>query len=460
MERFKIMSENRELKKIIAEENKVLKGSAYLTKKSIEKIDREGYMYENMSQNLSFIEAKKNEKGCHKTLLKNFKEKYKTYRADWNSQPQKCIENKLLGDELNKKNIVPLCVDIEVAAICDLACPFCYREFIVTPDKIIDDELCYSLIDQAAALKVPSMKFNWRGEPLLNPKIYEYIRYAKKKGILETIINTNATNLTEKNSRKLIEAGLDLVIYSFDGGSKKTYEKMRPGRFKENLFDKVYSNIKNFKKIKEELNAKLPYTKIQMILTKETSGEIDSFYNLFNEYVDDVSVNQYSERGGEISDLNDTDQIEYSNLIKKYNLPRGTPYMKNVNGKLSVSKGREACKQPYQRLLVTYEGKVAMCCYDWGANHTIGYSDEKAFNNSSDYEQIVESVKNNKKGFELLKAIKPGKNWNTPGKKVESLKSIWVGKEIDKVRKKHCEGKGDDVAICKKCTFKDVYNWS
>ena len=40
-----------------------------------------------------------------------------------------------------------------------------------------------------------------------------------KKGILETIINTNATNLTEKIP-KLIEAGLDLIIYSFDGGSK------------------------------------------------------------------------------------------------------------------------------------------------------------------------------------------------------------------------------------------------
>ena len=53
------MSENRELKKIIAEENKVLKGSAYLSKKSVKKIDREAFMYENMSQNLSFIEAKK-----------------------------------------------------------------------------------------------------------------------------------------------------------------------------------------------------------------------------------------------------------------------------------------------------------------------------------------------------------------------------------------------------------------
>ena len=98
---------------------------------------------------------------------------------------------------------------------------------------------------------------------------------------------------------------------------------MRPGRFKENSFDKVYSNIKNFKKIKDELKSKLPYTKIQMILTKETSHEIDNFFDLFNEYVDDVSVNQYSERGGEISDLNDADKIVYSKLIKKYNLPKG-----------------------------------------------------------------------------------------------------------------------------------------
>ena len=71
---------------------------------------------------------------------------------------------------MTKEKMTPLCVDIEVASICDLACPFCYREFVVTPDKIIDEKLCYNLIDQVADLGVPSMKFNWRGEPLLNPK--------------------------------------------------------------------------------------------------------------------------------------------------------------------------------------------------------------------------------------------------------------------------------------------------
>ena len=63
------------------------------------------------------------------------------------------------------------------------------------------------------------------GEPLLHPKLPEFIKYAKMKGILETIINTNATHLNEK-SEKLIEAGLDLIIYSFDGGSKKLMKKI------------------------------------------------------------------------------------------------------------------------------------------------------------------------------------------------------------------------------------------
>lgn len=453
------MSDNRELKKIISKENKVLKGSAFLTDNLNKKKDRESYMYEHMNKNLAFIEAQKINSNS-KNLLEEFRKKYMSYRAQWNEQPSKCIKNKFLGEELKNKKIYPLCVDIEIASICDLACPFCYREFIVTPDKIIDDKLCYNLIDQAAELGVPSMKFNWRGEPLLNPKIYDYIKYAKQKGILETIINTNATNLTEENSKKLIKSGLDLIIYSFDGGSKTTYEKMRPGRFKHNSFDKVYGNIKNFKFIRDKFKAKLPFTKIQMILTKDTFEEVNDFFELFSNYVDDVSVNQYSERGGAISDLSDLDKEKYNQLLKKYNLPNNTPYMKNINGELSISKGREPCKQPYQRLLVTYEGKVAMCCYDWGANYTVGFTDKKAFSNGYDYDQILENVKNKKKGFELLKEIKPGKNWNSPTKKVETLKDIWLGKEINNVRKHHCEGKGESVNICEKCTFKDVYNWS
>ena len=88
------------------------------------------------------------------------------------------------------------------------------------------------------------------GEPLLHSSLGKLIKFAKDKGILETIINTNATNLTEKKGNELINSGLDYMIYSFDGGSKKTYENLRPGRFKKNKFEKVIQNIKNFSDLK------------------------------------------------------------------------------------------------------------------------------------------------------------------------------------------------------------------
>ena len=158
------------------------------------------------------------------------------------------------------------------------------------------EELFKKIIKQIEELEVPSIKLNWRGEPLLNPKILEFIDLAKKAGVIEVSINTNATTLDEKKAEKLINSGLDQIIFSFDGGSKKTYEKMRPGRFKDNKFDIIYENIKNFCLKKRELNKVFPITKIQMVMTKTTRNEVGSFFNLFSDIIDDVVVTQYQEK--------------------------------------------------------------------------------------------------------------------------------------------------------------------
>ena len=127
---------------------------------------------------------------------------------------------------LDANHSKPLSLDLELAAICDLACPYCFRQTYVTPDKIMPKELAFELIDQAAEIGIPSIKFNWRGEPLLHPNINEIIKYAKEKGILDTIINTNATRLNDRMAKNLIDSGLDQIIYSFDGGTKKLMKKI------------------------------------------------------------------------------------------------------------------------------------------------------------------------------------------------------------------------------------------
>ena len=420
------------------------------------------WMIRNMSSNkaYTYISKNKNEDEC-KNLLNSFIKEYINYRKKWKQQPFNSIKEKIFGKKFKDENSNPLCFDLEVASICDLACAFCYRQYVSTPDKIMKRDLAFRLIDQASSMKVPSMKFNWRGEPLLNPKLPEIIDYAKQKGILETIINTNATKLDKKMSEKIIKSGLDIMIYSFDGGTKKIYEKMRPGRFSKNNFDDIYNNILNFSKIRKKLNSSFPRTKIQMILTDETRKEKDEYFKLFKDIVDEVSVKQYTERGGNLADLDKKfeNQIKdkKNDLIKKFG--REAVLMKDSKNNIFISNERLPCEQPFQRLLTTYDGKVGMCCYDWGATHTLGYLDKVGYENGDkEYVKVKQKSEKKIKGFEMMELEMPKKH-NIPDRKVEDLNTVWHGKEINKVREAHINGNAGSIAICKGCPFKETYKW-
>lgn len=437
------------------EKQEILPGSRIVrTKNTKNRID---YFIENIEHSYSYKHTK------------NFKNKeeliniFKTYRKQWNEQPNNIISNfknsKKINQEIIRGEIKPLCIDLELASICDLACPHCFREYLATPDKIINLDFAKRTIKEAVDNGVKSIKFNWRGEPLLNPHLPELIRYAKDVGIIETIINTNATNLTEKKSVELINSGLDYMIYSFDGGTKKTYEKLRPGRFKKNNFEQIIKNIRQFKSIRDKYSSKFPYTKIQMVLLETNRNEVDDFRELFDDYVDEVTLTLYSERGGNLNDLDNERKDKLKRYLFNQQLPENTPYMLDGDGNLFVSRKRKACKQIFQRLMVTYDGKVGMCCLDWGAKHNLGYLSKEAFKSLKEEEKIINSIKNKKKGFELLNnAILPP-ILNEPEKKISSLKEIWNGSELTKVREKHLNDRVDEIDVCKNCNSKDTYIW-
>jgi len=349
----------------------ILVGSYKLNNKG-KAFNRTKYFEENMQFNKSYELYLKNNnlKDENKEILNNFIERYKAYRNDWTNP-------------IKRKNAkIPLSIDIETASICDLACPHCSREYIITPDKVMSESLYKKTIEETSKLKIPSIKLNWRGEPLLNPKLVEMIEYAKSKGILEVLINTNAVSLNEKKSEQIIKSGLDVMIYSFDGGSKETYEKMRPGRFKKNSFEKVYENIKKFSEIRKKLNSKFPVTKIQMILTRDSRDEVENFFALFKPIVDEVTITQYNERGGNLEDLSINEKKIVNAYLEENKLPKDTPFMVDFEGNIFISKNRKPCEQIFQRLMLTFDGRVGMCCHDWGAQHGVGFIDSMAFDQS------------------------------------------------------------------------------
>ena len=148
-----------------------------------------------------------------------------------------------------------------------------------------------------------------------------------------------------------------------------------------------------------------------MVLTNDTFDEQDEYFSLFKDIVDDVSVKQYTERGGKFGDFDQNylrgacSNENINNFNKKIDsskLDENSQVMKDPEGNIFVSKGRLPCEQPYQRMLVTYDGRVSMCCYDWGSMHPVGYVDQLAIDiGEKEYEKVKKKKLTQRKRFQF-----------------------------------------------------------
>ena len=109
--------------------------------------------------------------------------------------------------------------------------------------------------------------------------------------------------------------------------------------------------------------------------------------------------------------------------------------------------------------MVTYDGKTGMCCNDWGAQYNVGYLNNLGFESQREEKKVINNVKENKKGFELLKQIKMPTEYNKPEKKVSNINQIWNSDELNNVRYTHLLNNLDNVNICKGCSSKDTFKW-
>ena len=193
----------------------------------------------------------------------------------------------LLKSYLRKRAVVPggpLTLTIESTAKCNLFCPMCPRESMYFPPKDMELPLFRKIIDEAKDYLEFAVPYGV-GEPLLNPDIYEMLSYCRSKGV-PTGLSTNATTLTEAAARKLIEAGLDYIIFAFDGATRETFEKYRKGAD----FDRVRTNILTFLRVKKELKSKI-FCILQMVRLKDNGSEIPALVRMWRvEGMDEVRI--------------------------------------------------------------------------------------------------------------------------------------------------------------------------
>jgi len=135
------------------------------------------------------------------------------------------------------------------------------RRFVGLNDfKKIIDRLCPYLFEVSL--------HNW-GEPLLNPDIFEMIRYCKERNV-GTNLSTNL-NIRHFDAESIISAGLEYFVVSLDGTTQDVYGKYRVG----GNIDLVYENMKGLIEKRKRLRSKLPFIEWQYIVMKHNCHQIN-----------------------------------------------------------------------------------------------------------------------------------------------------------------------------------------
>lgn len=227
----------------------------------------------------------------------------------------------------------PVHIDIELAGKCQLACTMCpYGTGDFGSDKqgMMPDDVAKIAVHESARYGASSIKFNFRGEPGLYKRLNYFVALAKKQGIIETAINTNLTAFTKERLKALCDAGLDLIIISIDGATKETYEKIRIKGNWEKLNENLEFLHKQYPK---------PKIRIQMVQQPLNVHETELFKKLFGRYTTDLVIQN----------------LRQSNEGK-----------------------RRRCPQPWQRLIVAWDGQVFACCSNWDNEFPVGQFPEQS----------------------------------------------------------------------------------
>jgi MoaA/NifB/PqqE/SkfB family radical SAM enzyme len=130
-------------------------------------------------------------------------------------------------------------VYVEVTNLCNLDCQTCMRNVWGEPSGMMSDETFEQIFLEISALPVlPTIFFGGYGEPLIHPKITEWVKRFKTLGARVELIS-NGLLLTEERSLQFIRAGLDVLWVSLDGSSQESYVDIRLGSSLPTVIDNL-----------------------------------------------------------------------------------------------------------------------------------------------------------------------------------------------------------------------------
>lgn len=252
-------------------------------------------------------------------------------------------------------------VTVELTNDCNVSCVFCNRQKISMDIGYIEDKLFYKIIDEMARhLPVKLVPF-FRGEPLMHPQLIPFLQYAKQKGVGPIQMASNALLLDDQMQDRLIEAGIDYLSFSLDTVDPKVYERSRMFGNLEISSNHVKSmGLKCKERKKKGLSA--PTIQVSTINIEEYLPKQKEFIEEWLPYVDVVRVYEQHDEKGRLVDP----QIRKS---------------------LDIFEERKPCRKVFTDMIIYWDGRMALCNYDWNEQRKIGNANTMTLQEAWDSEE-------------------------------------------------------------------------
>lgn len=252
---------------------------------------------------------------------------------------------------------MPLEIMVEkVGAVCDMECPMCYLQsdefnrrvripLVQDKSTIMSHDLFEKIIEEVGDWnrnnpveeRVLSMKFGFRGEPTLDKRLLDSIELAQNAGIYYTTFLTNGHPMTDEFFKRAMYIGVNEIIFSGEGYSKETYEKVRaPAKW-----DEFHDKLSRWKRMRDDAGSDKPAMRIQSVWPGIQDNP-SKFYEIYKDKVDLVASNAL---------------IDYLHN----DAPDKIAYIPDFK-----------CYEPFQRLIIAGNGQVLQCVNDEYSNNIVG----------------------------------------------------------------------------------------
>lgn len=258
----------------------------------------------------------------------------------------------------------PIWTIIEPCNACNLNCPGCYTGGGLRKDKndLLDYDKYTKIIDDISKSSMGILLY-FRGEPLLNKRIIDMIKYAKAKGLIVRT-GTNAQLIdTPEFARELVESGLDWIRIPLDGATEETYSKYRVG----GTLEKAKNAIRYLSEAKKELGRKNPTIMTQFIVFKHTEHEIDQGRKIAFE----CGADQFFLKTPMVlSDEQGKELLPENKKFWRYNETSQGLELKSIN--------QNKCKRLWTYYNINVDGVVVPCCFDAQKDYAMGNAFEES----------------------------------------------------------------------------------